>query len=397
MGVKLHALKKFPGVYYAKSKRRMYHGKPDRTYYIRFKDKDGRDVKLRVGKLSKGITPEYCAKVLRDKEAEYLEKRYKTRREREKEELTLEDFIEQHYLPWAKTNKKAWADDEQRYRCWIKPHLGGIPMKNISHFHLEKLRKAMKDEGKAPQTIKHALCVIRHAYNKAFSWGLYNGTNPIKGFKMPSVKGNKRQRFLSFKEAKALLEELKKVSKQTHDEALVSLHCGLRFGEIASLKWADVDFENETLHIKDTKGGEDRHVYITPQVKEMLIERVTPKARPTDLIFPDTKGNPKRAVSKAFFRAVERLGLNDGIEDPRDKVVFHTLRHTFASWLAIQGTPILTLKELMGHKSLSMTERYSHLMPDQKRAAIKGLARAFDAVEVQQRKDKVKVVELVKQ
>ena len=70
---------------------------------------------------------------------------------------------------------------------------------------------------------------------------------------------------------------------------------------------------------------------------------------------------------------VKALSLNDGITDPRDRVVFHTLRHTFASWLAIQGTPIYTIKELMGHKTLAMTERYSHLIPDAKRQAVKGL------------------------
>ncbi len=89
---------------------------------------------------------------------------------------------------------------------------------------------------------------------------------------------------------------------------------------------------------------------------------------------------------------MERLGLNDGIDDPRDKVVFHTLRHTFASWLAIQGTPILTLKELMGHKSLAMTERYAHLMPDVKREAIKGLARAFE--EAEGADERAKVIEI---
>ncbi len=379
MGVKLHALKKYPGVYYTESRRRMYHGKPDRTYYIRFKDKDGRDIKQKVGKLSEGVTPEYCARVLRERQAEYLDRRYKTLRERKKEELTLGDFIERHYIPWAMSNKKTWQDDEGLYRRWIKPVLGNLPMKDISPFHLEKIKKTMKDQGKAPQTIKHVLCVIRQAYNRAISWELYSGSNPVRRIKMPSVKGNRRQRFLSLEEARVLLEELKRVSRQTHDEALISLHCGLRFGEIAKLRWADIDFGNGIIHIKDPKGGEDRHVYMTPHVKEMLQERMPPEARPTDLVFPDAKGRPKRAVSKAFFKAVDRLGLNEGIEDPRDKVVFHTLRHTFASWLAIQGTPILTLKELMGHKSLAMTERYSHLMPDQKREAINGLAKAFAA------------------
>ena len=91
---------------------------------------------------------------------------------------------------------------------------------------------------------------------------------------------------------------------------------------------------------------------------------------PTELLFKDSNGNRITKISHTFFRAVNKLGLNNNIIDPRDKVVFHTLRHTFASWLAINGTPIYTIKELMGHKTLAMTERYSHLIPDAKREAV---------------------------
>jgi integrase len=71
------------------------------------------------------------------------------------------------------------------------------------------------------------------------------------------------------------------------------------------------------------------------------------------------------------------MGLNEGITDPRQKVTFHTLRHTFASWLAIQGESLITIKELLGHKSMAMTERYSHLTPDHKHLAVKNLEAGF--------------------
>jgi site-specific recombinase XerD len=67
---------------------------------------------------------------------------------------------------------------------------------------------------------------------------------------------------------------------------------------------------------------------------------------------------------------VDQLKLNDGIEDPRQKVVFYTLRHTFASWLALQGETIQTIAELLGHRSLAMTQRYAHLTTDHKRQAV---------------------------
>jgi site-specific recombinase XerD len=91
------------------------------------------------------------------------------------------------------------------------------------------------------------------------------------------------------------------------------------------------------------------------------------------LVFPDQKGNKIERISYSFERAVQKLGLNKDVTDPRDKVVFHTLRHTFASWLVQAGTPLYTVKELLGHKSIAMTERYSHLAENTMRDAIKNL------------------------
>jgi len=107
---------------------------------------------------------------------------------------------------------------------------------------------------------------------------------------------------------------------------------------------------------------------MTEAVKAILRERANGK--PYEFVFQSIKKGKVQEVSDTFCRTVERLGFNEGIEDNRYKVVFHTLRHTFASWLALQGEPILTIKELLGHKTLEMTLRYAHLAPDQKREAV---------------------------
>ncbi|MBK7552183.1 MAG: tyrosine-type recombinase/integrase [Syntrophaceae bacterium] len=93
---------------------------------------------------------------------------------------------------------------------------------------------------------------------------------------------------------------------------------------------------------------------------------------PEDFVFQSKRGEKIKEVSHTFDRVVKDLKINEGIKDPRQKVVFHTLRHTFASWLAIQGTPILTIKELLGHQTLAMTERYSHLSPGPQEAGNRG-------------------------
>ena len=100
------------------------------------------------------------------------------------------------------------------------------------------------------------------------------------------------------------------------------------------------------------------------------IKIASPKAR--------KDGRKRNWVSCTFARVVEELGLNEGITHPLDKVYFHTPRRTFGSWLAQNGTPIYTIAQLMGHKDLSMTQRYAHLVPDTMRAAAFSLSGALE-------------------
>ena len=305
--------------------------------------------------------------------AELVSGEYYDRRLKAKQEIQFGEFIKDKYLPYAKENKKSWKKEEMLFRLWIEPVVGNKKMGKITQIDIEKLKKTMKDANKAPKTINYAIDVIRMAFNMANKWG-YTDKNPAIGVKRPK-KDNRRIRFLTREEAEKLLNELKKRSRQIYDIAYISLYTGMRAGEIFNLTWQDIDFKNDIITIKDPKNSTSRVAYMTESLKKLLIEkhkREHPKSL-SELAFKDKNGNKLIRVSKTFDRAVNKLSLNDGITDPRDKVVFHTLRHTFASWLAIQGTPIYTIKELMGHKTLAMTERYAHLIPDAKREAVEKL------------------------
>ena len=116
---------------------------------------------------------------------------------------------------------------------------------------------------------------------------------------------------------------------------------------------------------------------MTQAVKEMLKGRLTDNLN--DLIFSDRwHGEEIESVSRTFERAVDKLGFNKNVEDRRQKVVFYTLRHTFASWLALEGVPLLTIANLMGHKTISMTQKYAHLSPSTERKAALALEVAFN-------------------
>ena len=187
-----------------------------------------------------------------------------------------------------------------------------------------------------------------------------------------------RIRFLTVDEANKFLDLAKQKDNKLYEMCVLSLYCGLRFGEIANLHYSDIDLENERLYIRNPKNQTARVVYMPEIIKEIMAQKKSANKDITNdsLLYLNKAGKKcDEIIRKKFNAIVNQLGLNNGISDPRQKVVFHTLRHTFASWLAIQGTPIYTIKELMGHKSLAMTERYAHLIPDIKKEAINSLTK----------------------
>ena len=161
----------------------------------------------------------------------------------------------------------------------------------------------------------------------------------------------------------------------------------MRADECFWLLWGHIDYDQGMIHVADPKGGPPRDVYLTQKVREML--QTKKEGGKADLVFKARHGGKIPEVSKTVLRAINDLKLNEGITDRRQKASFHTLRHTFASWLAIQGTPILEIKELLGHATLAMlamTERYAHLIPDPKRASIARMEATFLQITNQQEK-----------
>jgi integrase len=138
----------------------------------------------------------------------------------------------------------------------------------------------------------------------------------------------------------------------------------------------DIDFTNNIIQVKDTKAG-SRQAYMTEEIKNMLLDRLPAETKLPNLIFPNTQGGTLKRMDKIFKETVDEIGLNNGVDSKSQRAVFHSLRHTFASWLAINGTPLYTIKELMGHKTLTMTERYAHLIPDHKNQAVRDMAEIF--------------------
>jgi len=277
--------------------------------------------------------------------------------------ITFGQYWQEAYAPVAEADKSMGSVRAEKalYRHWIAPVLADKPLCRVGDLDMEKIKRRLTQAGRSPRTMEYALALVRQVFNHATRRGVFHGVNPARKVKWPK-KDNRRQRFLTPEEADRLLKALRLRSQQVHDMALIALHCGLRFGEVAGLTWGNMDLRHGLLAIQDAKAGRSRTAYMTSAVKQTLSGMA--RGNPSDLVFPGKRGKRIGQVSTSFDRTVQELGLNDGLEDPRGRVVFHTLRHTFASWQVQSGVPIYTVGKLLGHCTAAMTERYSHLAPD---------------------------------
>lgn len=378
------------------------HTRPDRCFYIYYKNRS-KAINEKVGWESEGVNADQA----RDVRGKILvnireAKDYQSLKEKreiatvEKEEARIKKEISeredlsfgalaQEYLEWAKDSKKSFKDDEGRYKNHLAPLLAKKVAREIRVLDIERIKKTLSNKKVgakvkrplSPTTVKHCIVLTRQIFNYSVTRKLFSGVNPVsetlksrKGF----IKGtnNERNRFLSREEAQSLLNTIKESSLQTYHICCVSLYTGCRMGEVFALTWQDIDLRNKILYVRNPKNDKARKAYLTPNLVEVFQSLSKEKKR--GLIFPDRNGKRIQQLSDTFDRAVIKLGLNDGVTDRLNKVVPHTLRHTFASWLAQQGETLLTIKELMGHKNIEMTIRYSHLCPDQKRSAVLKLA-----------------------
>ena len=362
---------KYQGVFSRDSTKRRHNGKPDRCFDICYRDLRGKLIWEKFGWASEGYTA-VGASDLRSERIRSIRHGEEVVRRKHREPTFGE--VWEKYDQWLETNKSQTKDDRSRYRKHLEPRFANRLLSQISPMDLEKMKVELKKQGLSPASVKHCLVIVRQIINKAIAWDMWKGENPIKKVKIPRLN-NRRERFLSSEEAQRLLESLLKVSAQLHDITLLSLHTGMRAGEIFNLQWIHLDIENGLIHVADSRSGRARKAYMTPTAKEMF--RGRGPGQQEEYIFKSSKGGKIKEVSNAFTMVVKKLGFNDGIKDLRQKVCFHTLRHTFASWMALRGESILTIKELLGHQTLAMTERYSHLIPDHKRRAVEGIEEVF--------------------
>ena len=316
---------------------------------------DGRRVRKRVGK-SKKLADLALADI--QVKLERKELGFQTK------DKNLADFIAE-CLDYAKTNKSRGS--YVRNEIVLRTFTGFAKierLRGITPQLIESYKKFRLEGGTMASTINTELNTIKAALNRAVALG-YLARNPCREVK--KLKAPRKQvRFLSKEEAKKLLEA---GNGRMGPIIETLLYTGLRRGELTHLAWADVDLPRRVIAVQAKDGWhpkdyEVRHIPMAPRLHELL--KSLPR-KDCPWVFSTCNGGPHlgHILSRDFRKLARACGIKDAS--------LHTLRHTFASHLVMNGTDVYTVQKLLGHSSIKTTEIYAHLAPDFLKAAVERL------------------------
>jgi len=287
------------------------------------------------------------------------------------EKITVSEFF-QRYIVYCRANKSAYTTyvDERRMRTWERYLKGcGITkLKDITPLVVEGLKAQVLARGDSPVTFNKYLELLKSALNKAVEWGLLR-ENRLRGFKKLKSDRSRQVRFLTTEEIKLVLDLADEFMRRA---ILLFLYTGLRRSELVYLEWRDIDFDNDLIYVQSKpefgfhpKSYKPRSIPMCGELRTLLLDM--PQAG--RFVFDNGKDQPLHHPN-TYYKEIMKIYKKAGIEGAN----LHTLRHTFASHLIMKGVDPRTVQEYLGHSSIQITEKYSHLSKSHKREAINVLS-----------------------
>jgi len=275
------------------------------------------------------------------------------------------------YLTETASVKRSHNTDISRTRVLDKYFGRGFVINYLSKRHVSEYINSRRDDGVSNKTINKELSLFSTAIKYAQENWDWKVSNPISGKRLEELEGPCR--FLSHEEAEALIVEAGEglpvgnghLPEYLKDFIILGLHTGCRSGELLGLEWKRVDLQANRIRLeaKHTKSKKARTVPLNRNAREALLNRQQEQARQSlDSPFVFVHTNPRWLgqrigdIKNAFASACKRAGI--------EGCTPHTLRHTCASWLVMAGRPLIEVRDLLGHSTVKMTERYAHLAPE---------------------------------
>lgn len=337
--------------------KRKYGKKQDPIWWVSYTDSSGKRVRR-----SSGTTER--------REAEGLEAKWKLDAFQEKQwdkepERTFDELMLAYLKVTSKTKRSAPRDHFSAKHLY--PFFSERDVSTFSPSDVRSYINFRQEAGVQPGTINRELGLWSAAINYGRSELEWDIPNPVQGRRLKEPEG--RVRWLNHAEAVCLVKMSGKEIQASHlsDFIQLALNTGARSGEMLGLEWKRVDLSQELIHLapENTKSGKRRSIPINEGARQALLSRANFRAThcpASQWVFSHQDGRRVQSVKRSFKTACRRAGIED--------FHIHDLRHTCAAWLVSAGVPLPEVRDLLGHSSITMTERYAHLAPENVRSAV---------------------------
>lgn len=279
----------------------------------------------------------------------------------DKKEYTFSEFAEK-YSDWCQGRQKSFKKWKSYVIKQLVDRFNNMELNTFDSHTVEAMQSDILKRNRTPATANRTRAVLMHMLTKAAEWDMVAEEVVKKIRRAKSLKGERRRlRFLSREEMERLINAC---GEHIRPIVITALNTGMRKGEILSLKWVNVDLHHGFILLDMTKNGERREIPINDTMSDVL-HGLNRRLDAPYVFYDNATGKPYQDIKRSFASALRRAKVTD--------FHFHDLRHTFASHLVMSGVDITTVKELLGHKTLTMTLRYAHLAPSHKVEAVKKL------------------------
>jgi integrase len=288
------------------------------------------------------------------------------------EKSTLKEYLERWLVHYKATARSPSTLAQVEWACGrITSELGTIPLNRLTALTIQNFLDRRLREGLKAKSVKHLRDALRNALNRAVEWRIIK-ESPMKGVRLPAL----RQTDPPFWTAEQLATFFDYAKEHRYFAAYyVAATTGMRRGEIAALRWEQVDLEKGTVSVRGrTKTDYSRRLMpLSPDTLEVLRQYRDAHGGGTYL-FPAKKTPDRPVTGDILYKTFTRLRKNAGLP----YIPFHGLRHTFATIMLTAGVHPKIVAEFLGHAEARLVlDRYSHIMPSVKRTAIKVVDKAL--------------------
>ena len=325
-------------------------------WYMQFKDVDGR---WRQRVISHALTRAQAVVALQAKVREVFENVHNVKPKTKR--IGFTEFSKMYLDDYAKVNKRSWRTDVGAMKN-LDRYFGRFSLDEIDGHRLEKYKTwRIVNYPVTKTTVNRDMALLRRMLSLAVEWGYLDEARMPK-FRFYPEKDNLKERILTQQEEQRLLEVCPPRLKSM---IIVALNTGMRLGEILGLRWNQVDLASARIRVERTKSGRIRYVDMNEVLIAEILRLRKGRGKSEFVLTSPVTDKPFVDAGSAWGTACRRAGIK-GLR-------FHDLRHTFATRLIERGVNLITVKDLLGHSSVEITQRYTHPNEALKKEAVAAL------------------------